>query len=64
MPIREDFPLSATNPYGYTKLMLEQILTDLHTADPEWNVTLLRYFNPVGGTFPKAQKPLPSPALP
>ena len=48
VPIREDFPLSATNPYGYTKLMLEQILTDLHTADPEWNVTLLRYFNPVG----------------
>jgi UDP-glucose 4-epimerase len=48
VPIREDFPLSTTNPYGSTKLMLEQILTDLNTADPEWNVILLRYFNPVG----------------
>ena len=35
-------------PYGWSKSMLEQILTDLHTADPEWNVVLLRYFNPVG----------------
>ncbi len=48
VPIKEEFPLSATNPYGYTKLMLERILTDLHTADPEWNVILLRYFNPIG----------------
>jgi UDP-glucose 4-epimerase len=48
LPIREDFPLSATNPYGRTKLMLEQILADLHGADPAWNVILLRYFNPVG----------------
>ncbi len=48
MPILESFPLSATNPYGQTKLMIEQILRDLHTADPEWNVILLRYFNPVG----------------
>ena len=48
VPIREDFPLSATNPYGHTKLMLEQILTDLYTADPEWSVMLLRYFNPIG----------------
>ena len=48
VPIKEDFPLSVTNPYGRTKLMLEEILTDLHTADPEWNVILLRYFNPVG----------------
>ena len=38
----------ATNPYGWTKWMIEQILTDLHTADPEWNVVLLRYFNPIG----------------
>lgn len=37
-----------TNPYGRTKAMLEQILTDLHTADPEWNIVLLRYFNPIG----------------
>ncbi len=48
VPITEDFPLSCTNPYGWTKLMLEQILTDIHTADKEWNVILLRYFNPVG----------------
>ncbi|MEG0895619.1 MAG: UDP-glucose 4-epimerase GalE, partial [Oscillospiraceae bacterium] len=48
VPITEDFPLSCTNPYGWTKLMLEQILTDIHTADNQWNVILLRYFNPVG----------------
>ncbi|BCO10079.1 UDP-glucose 4-epimerase [Desulfolithobacter dissulfuricans] len=48
VPIREDFPLSCTNPYGRTKLMIEDILRDLHVADPEWNVALLRYFNPVG----------------
>ncbi len=48
VPIREDFPLSVTNPYGRTKLMLEEILRDLHTADPGWNVILLRYFNPIG----------------
>jgi UDP-glucose 4-epimerase len=48
VPIREDFPLSATNPYGRTKLYIEQILRDLHGADPAWNVALLRYFNPVG----------------
>lgn len=48
VPIREDFPLSVTNPYGRTKLMIEEILRDLHVADPAWNVALLRYFNPVG----------------
>lgn len=48
VPIREDFPLSCTNPYGRTKLITEEILRDLHTADPRWNVILLRYFNPVG----------------
>ncbi len=48
VPIREDFPLSTTNPYGATKLMIEGILQDLQKADPEWNVVLLRYFNPVG----------------
>ncbi|MBC7959149.1 MAG: UDP-glucose 4-epimerase GalE [Vallitaleaceae bacterium] len=48
VPILEDFPLSTTNPYGASKLMLEGILTDLHTSDPEWNIILLRYFNPVG----------------
>ncbi|GLC78433.1 UDP-glucose 4-epimerase GalE [Lacrimispora brassicae] len=49
VPITEDCPKGEiTNPYGQTKSMLEQILTDLHTADPEWSVILLRYFNPVG----------------
>lgn len=48
VPIREPFPLSATNPYGRSKLFIEEILRDLHVADPAWNVVLLRYFNPVG----------------
>ena len=48
VPIREDFPLSATNPYGRTKLMLEQILRDVAAADDGLRVSLLRYFNPVG----------------
>jgi UDP-glucose 4-epimerase len=48
VPIREDFPLSATNPYGRTKLMIEDILRDLQAAEPAWRVALLRYFNPVG----------------
>ncbi|KAF0189217.1 MAG: hypothetical protein FD168_1064 [Desulfobulbaceae bacterium] len=48
VPITEEFPLSATNPYGNSKLFVEQILQDLHTADASWNVGLLRYFNPVG----------------
>ncbi len=49
VPITEDFPLLAcTNPYGRTKAMIEDILRDLHVADGEWNISLLRYFNPVG----------------
>ncbi|MDP8237363.1 MAG: UDP-glucose 4-epimerase GalE [Candidatus Erginobacter occultus] len=48
VPIREDFPLGPTNPYGRTKLMIEEILRDLATAQPGWEITLLRYFNPVG----------------
>ena len=48
VPIREDFPLSATNPYGRTKLMIEKILGDLYVSDNSWNVILLRYFNPIG----------------
>ncbi len=48
VPIREDFPLGPTNPYGRTKLMIEEILRDLGTARPDWEITLLRYFNPVG----------------
>ncbi|AIW16359.1 UDP-glucose 4-epimerase GalE [Vibrio tubiashii] len=48
VPIREDFPTSATNPYGRSKLMVEECLTDFQKANPDWSVTLLRYFNPVG----------------
>ncbi len=48
VPITEDFPLKPTNPYGQTKLMVEDILRDLHKADPAWRIALLRYFNPVG----------------
>jgi len=47
-PIAEDAPLWALNPYGRTKLMIEEILGDLYLSDPEWSITLLRYFNPVG----------------
>ena len=48
VPIREDFPTSVTNPYGRTKLMIEEILKDLYHSDPSWNVISLRYFNPIG----------------
>ncbi|MCG9577695.1 UDP-glucose 4-epimerase GalE [Vibrio tubiashii] len=48
VPIREDFPTSATNPYGRSKLMVEECLTDFQKANPDWSITLLRYFNPVG----------------
>ncbi|MEH7548822.1 MULTISPECIES: UDP-glucose 4-epimerase GalE [Bacillaceae] len=48
VPISEDFPLGATNPYGRTKLMIEEILRDLYVSDPEWSIALLRYFNPIG----------------
>lgn len=48
VPIREDFPLSVTNPYGRSKLMIEDILRDVFRADPSWKIALLRYFNPVG----------------
>ena len=48
VPYREEMPTSATNPYGYTKVMIEQILRDLHVSDAEWNIALLRYFNPIG----------------
>ena len=48
VPIKEDFPLSTTNPYGSTKLMIEQILKDLYKSDNEMDITILRYFNPVG----------------
>ncbi|XZG70195.1 UDP-glucose 4-epimerase GalE [Chitinibacteraceae bacterium HSL-7] len=48
VPIREDFPLSATNPYGRSKLMIEDMLRDLYRSDASWNLAILRYFNPVG----------------
>lgn len=48
VPIREHFPLSATNPYGRSKLIVEEMLQDLYTSDPAWRIGLLRYFNPVG----------------
>jgi len=48
VPIKEDFPLSCTNPYGRTKLMIEEILRDLYVSDKEWDIAILRYFNPVG----------------
>lgn len=69
VPITEDCPKgSITNPYGQTKSMLEQILTDLHTADPKWNVVLLRYFNPIGahesGLMGEDPKGIPNNLLP
>lgn len=68
VPIKEDFPLSTTNPYGSTKLMLEQILTDINVSDPEWNVILLRYFNPIGahesGTIGEDPKGIPNNLIP
>lgn len=48
LPIKEDFPLSTTNPYGSTKLMIEDIMRDLYVSDNEWSIALLRYFNPIG----------------
>ncbi|ONI40844.1 UDP-glucose 4-epimerase GalE [Candidatus Epulonipiscium fishelsonii] len=47
-PLTEDLPLSATNPYGQTKLMIENILKDIYVSDDEWSISLLRYFNPIG----------------
>ncbi len=48
VPISEEFPLSATNPYGRTKIMIEDILRDLYISDKTWNIAILRYFNPIG----------------
>ena len=48
LPLNEDHPLSATNPYGQTKLVIENILRDVHRSDPAWRIGILRYFNPVG----------------
>ncbi|MDO4618160.1 MAG: UDP-glucose 4-epimerase GalE [Clostridia bacterium] len=68
VPITEDFPLSTTNPYGSTKLMLENILTDVFKSNNRWSVTLLRYFNPIGahksGTIGEDPKGIPNNLLP
>lgn len=48
LPLQEDHPLSATNPYGRTKLFIEEMLRDLYASDPNWSIGILRYFNPVG----------------
>ena len=69
IPITENCPKgTCTNPYGWTKSMLEQILTDVHTSDPEWNVVLLRYFNPIGahksGKIGEDPKGIPNNLLP
>jgi UDP-glucose 4-epimerase len=48
VPVTEEFPLSVTNPYGRTKLMIEDMLRDLFQSDPSWNIAILRYFNPIG----------------
>jgi len=48
VPFREEYPTSATNPYGYTKVMIEQMLRDLSVSDDEWKICMLRYFNPIG----------------
>ncbi|MGL6529672.1 UDP-glucose 4-epimerase GalE [Aeromonas hydrophila] len=67
-PIREDFPRSATNPYGRSKLIIEEILEDLQRAEPHWNITLLRYFNPVGahesGTMGEDPQGIPNNLMP
>ena len=69
IPITENCPKGqCTNPYGWTKSMLEQILTDIQKADPEWNVILLRYFNPIGahksGTMGEAPNGIPNNLMP
>lgn len=68
VPIKEDFPLSATNPYGRSKLMVEEILRDLNVSDSAWNIALLRYFNPVGahasGTIGEDPSDIPNNLMP
>ncbi len=68
VPIHENFPLSATNPYGRSKLMAEDILRDLASAEPQWNIAILRYFNPVGahesGQIGEAPNGIPNNLMP
>lgn len=67
-PITEDFPLSATNPYGRTKLFIEEILRDVYVSDEKWSISLLRYFNPVGahksGTIGEDPNGIPNNLMP
>ncbi len=67
-PITEEFPTSATNPYGRSKLFIEEILRDLYTSDPSWKIVLLRYFNPVGahpsGTIGEDPNGIPNNLMP
>lgn len=68
LPIGEDFPLQATNPYGRTKLMIEEMLRDIAVADPGWSIAILRYFNPVGahgsGLIGEAPNGIPNNLMP
>lgn len=68
VPIKEDFPLSTTNPYGQTKLVIERILSDIAISDPEWSISILRYFNPIGahesGLIGEDPKGIPNNLLP
>ncbi|HTL04496.1 MAG TPA: UDP-glucose 4-epimerase GalE [Gemmatimonadales bacterium] len=68
VPIREDFPVSAVNPYGMTKLVTERLLQDVYRADPGWAISVLRYFNPVGadpsGRIGEAPSGVPSNLVP
>jgi UDP-glucose 4-epimerase len=67
-PIKEDFPLSTTNPYGQSKLMIEEILRDVYVSDTDWKIVLLRYFNPVGahasGTIGEDPQGIPNNLMP
>ncbi|MEX1307126.1 MAG: UDP-glucose 4-epimerase GalE [Eubacteriales bacterium] len=67
-PLTEDLPLSATNPYGWTKLMIEQILRDLAVSDNDWSIAILRYFNPIGahesGTIGENPSGIPNNLMP
>lgn len=67
-PIKENFPLSATNPYGRSKLFIEEMLRDLYVSDPTWKIILLRYFNPVGahdsGTIGEDPNGIPNNLMP
>lgn len=68
MPLREDMPLGAINPYGRTKLFIEEILRDVYTSDNSWSIMLLRYFNPIGahesGTIGEDPKGIPNNVMP